>query len=442
MPHFPKPFFRTARQAWFVEIAGRQVNLGPDKDTAFRSYHGLMLSGQPTPPRNERVVDLIDEFLESVHENQSAETYEWYRSRLQKFATFHPSLPLASLRPFHVQRWLDSFRGVASATKRNYARSIIRVMHWSLAQGLIDRNPLVGFRKPRCGRREVVVSPDEFVRLLNFTRNRCFRDLLCFAWETGARASECLAIEKRHLDRANERIVFPASEEKMGRAPRVIYLNAAAMEIVERLVATATDRVFRNSRGRPWTTDAVNCAFQQLRIREGKRIMKERGLRIPESDVNELTHCLRKRWEQLGRPGKTKQEFREVARARLWNKHAARYAPAYCLTVLRHSWCQRALKSGLDALTVSQLMGHVDVSMVARVYSHLSHAPDFLKSVEGVQKRWRGELVAAARIGGAYLCILERGRRWGFSPQLLQLRREAKECAATWNCGPKSAVEC
>jgi len=27
MPYFPKPFFRTARQCWFVEIDGRQVKL-------------------------------------------------------------------------------------------------------------------------------------------------------------------------------------------------------------------------------------------------------------------------------------------------------------------------------------------------------------------------------------------------------------------------------
>lgn len=39
--------------------------------------------------------------------------------------------------------------------------------------------------------------------------------------------------------------------------------------------------------------------------------------------------------------------------------------------------------SGLDALTVSMLMGHADPSMVARVYSHLNHAPDYLlKAVE------------------------------------------------------------
>jgi hypothetical protein len=42
MPKFPKPFFRTARKAWFVPVAGKQVNLGPDHDVALRRYHELM----------------------------------------------------------------------------------------------------------------------------------------------------------------------------------------------------------------------------------------------------------------------------------------------------------------------------------------------------------------------------------------------------------------
>ena len=30
MPHYPKPFSRKPRCRWYVEIGGRQINLGPD----------------------------------------------------------------------------------------------------------------------------------------------------------------------------------------------------------------------------------------------------------------------------------------------------------------------------------------------------------------------------------------------------------------------------
>jgi hypothetical protein len=32
MPHFPKPFYRSARKAWFVQIGSRQISLGTDRD--------------------------------------------------------------------------------------------------------------------------------------------------------------------------------------------------------------------------------------------------------------------------------------------------------------------------------------------------------------------------------------------------------------------------
>ena len=48
MPHFPKPFFKTARCLWYVEINRRQINLGPEREEAFRRYHALM--AQPSLP--------------------------------------------------------------------------------------------------------------------------------------------------------------------------------------------------------------------------------------------------------------------------------------------------------------------------------------------------------------------------------------------------------
>ena len=39
---FPKPFFRSARNCWFVQIAGKRVRLHPDEQEAMRLYHELM----------------------------------------------------------------------------------------------------------------------------------------------------------------------------------------------------------------------------------------------------------------------------------------------------------------------------------------------------------------------------------------------------------------
>jgi hypothetical protein len=37
MPHYPKPFFRKSRGLWYVQIDGKQHNLGPHQADAFES---------------------------------------------------------------------------------------------------------------------------------------------------------------------------------------------------------------------------------------------------------------------------------------------------------------------------------------------------------------------------------------------------------------------
>lgn len=50
MPHFPKPFFRPAKNRWYVQLDGKHVNLGPDRDAAFERCHALMADrAKPQP---------------------------------------------------------------------------------------------------------------------------------------------------------------------------------------------------------------------------------------------------------------------------------------------------------------------------------------------------------------------------------------------------------
>lgn len=77
MPKFPKPFFRAARQAWFVQVRGKQINLGPDREAALSRYHELMrqtrVSGSPVATEN--VLDLRDAFLDWCQKHKAARMY-------------------------------------------------------------------------------------------------------------------------------------------------------------------------------------------------------------------------------------------------------------------------------------------------------------------------------------------------------------------------------
>jgi thiol-disulfide isomerase/thioredoxin len=132
MAHFPKPFFRSARNAWFVQIGSRQIKLGADKDEAFRQYHQLMVAPQEIPAvqiPSKLVVVVVDAFLDYVEKHLAADTFRWYRDRLQNFVEQIPAtLTVLELKPFHVQQWIDSFDALACMV--NQGTVIYRNPQW------------------------------------------------------------------------------------------------------------------------------------------------------------------------------------------------------------------------------------------------------------------------------------------------------------------------
>ena len=163
MAHFPKPFFRPARSLWYVQIDGKQINLGADKTDAFKAYHGLMQQrAEFSTPVKQRstaspiVVVIVDEFLDWCEKHRAADTYRWYKDRLNSFCkTIDATMTVDQLKPHHVQKWVDNY-GVplASGSRRNLIASIKRALKWSEEQGYIDRSPLTHMKKPGCGRKE------------------------------------------------------------------------------------------------------------------------------------------------------------------------------------------------------------------------------------------------------------------------------------------------
>jgi len=326
-----RPWFWQQRQSWFATIRGVRHNLGPERDAAFDTFHRLMVASPAQKPLDsDAVVAVFDEFLEWCQKNRALDTYRWYRDRLQEFAkVIGRTLTVADLKPIHVQRFIDA-RSVSSGTKRNFVRAVKRALGWAVEQGLIVASPLIHMRKPAAGRRETVISAAEYQTLLESSQDQSFRDLLTVAWETGMRAAEILATAARHLDARSVRLVFARSEEKMERAPRIVYLTDAALQVIQRLAAEyPSGPLFRNTTGIPWNPDSVNCRFRYLRLTQ----------KVPKK---------------------------------------------YCLTDFRHSFCHRLLAAGVDSLTVATLMGHSNTDMVAKVYSHMNHATEFLR--ESLQK--------------------------------------------------------
>ena len=134
MAKTPKPWFRKGR-GWFVTIAGKQHNLGRGKKAAFQEYYRLM--NQPAEHlqvSGRTMAAVIDDFLEYLSRNRAPDTYRWYRDLLQKFIVLHKELRVDDIRPFHVQRWVDSYSHLSKTSRRNHMRSVKRCIKWAVAR--------------------------------------------------------------------------------------------------------------------------------------------------------------------------------------------------------------------------------------------------------------------------------------------------------------------
>lgn len=322
----PKPFFRKFTQSWYVEIRGKQFNLGRDKKQAWAKYQQLMASPEELDAHSTTVVSLFELYLDWVAGNRAAATYDAARRYLTSFASTIPrSLVVARLEPHRITTWMTQNPSWGPTTRNDAISHVQRAFHWAVNQRILVRVPLPKLEdKPPRQRREVVYTPHEFSQILAAIPDDEFRDLLDFLWETGCRPIEARVLERRHVDLEKRIAVLPPSNNKTRKAERVIILTQRAVEILKRRIEAVGDGLlFRNTRGRAWTKDSINCRFQRLK--------KKLGL------------------------------------------------DRICAYGIRHSYATEGLKNDVDPVSLAMLMGHSDPSMVAKTYQHLAQNHEHLR---------------------------------------------------------------
>lgn len=96
-----KPWFRKSTRSWYVQLDGRQVPLGKDKQEAKQKYHQLM-DGRRNGHTVNRVDELLDDFLEHVRCNQAKGSYRLYKHYLGLFNSTIPNKRVHDLCPHDV----------------------------------------------------------------------------------------------------------------------------------------------------------------------------------------------------------------------------------------------------------------------------------------------------------------------------------------------------
>jgi integrase len=324
MAHFAKPFFRKDRGLWYVQIHGKQHNLGRNKEEAFKKYHALMQ--RPVPVESELVVGIIEGFLDWAETHREPETVKGYKKFLQSFVVSladPKKFTVEQLKPFHVQQWVDSKPKWGPTYCHNAITAVKRCFSWAEKLGHIARSPIRAVEKPTPERRKQLIPDKEYETMIASVRGQTSRDLLVFLHESGCRPEEFRIIEARHYNEPERRIEIPPEEAKGRKRWRRIYLSEKTNEIVARLSKRhPTGPIFRNEDGSVWTVFAIDCLFKRLESKVGKK---------------------------------------------------------YSAYDMRHTWATRMLVSGLDHLTVAELLGHANGATLAKVYAHVDQKADYLR---------------------------------------------------------------
>ncbi|MCE9530572.1 MAG: site-specific integrase [Planctomycetes bacterium] len=398
MARTANPWYWEERQGWYVSIGGQRHFLGehPSGFPAPRKQRGKWNAPAPIvtyfralmSPTTSVVAtvslpisDVFERFLDWCQNNRSPRTYEWSRDHIQNFINSLPDKKMETddLKPFHVQQWVDAKVRWGPNQKRGAITAIQRAFSWAEKMGHILKSPVRNVEKPAAKRREQVLTPSEFQSLLSNVRDDCFRDVLEFCWETGARVQEVRLVEAAHFKPERGRIDIPPTEAKGKKRWRIIYLTKHAEEIVRRLVLKHSEGpIFRNSDGMPWQAQAFNNRFCRLQQRFGREILGV--VKLNPAQVEAFAQTLKQEKKVGGRIlPKNKNELLREARKKLIIKRATKKGVKYALTAIRHSFATRLLEAGVDHLTVSALMGHADGAMLAKVYSHIGEKTDYLR---------------------------------------------------------------
>jgi integrase len=302
-----------------VTIGGRKVRLTQgrqNKAEAERKFHEPMLVRHRRPDTvSARVADLVEAFLAEAIKRVADETYRNYRFYAQKFAEACGQHSTAILKPFHVSQWINGQKW-NQTTERNARRVALRVMTWAVEEGLILTNPLQGMKCPPANIRKRALSPIE-TKAIIANAHGPIRVFLWTLLQTGARPSEVRRLTWDQV-RPDRWVIQQHKTAKKTRKPRVIYLTPAMqrlMDVLRKRSTTAT--VFLNTRGEPWTINAIRLVIGRIREKAG----------LPE-DV--------------------------------------------CAYLFRHTFGTRAVMNGLNSSEVAELLGHTSTEMVDRVYVHLA----------------------------------------------------------------------
>lgn len=322
-----KPYYLKSRDCWCINVYvdGKKIRrkLADSKTEAFDIWRTSLKSRRETAVGNPLFISVATLWLKrQIQRHADTEVSSQWLERvtrtIESFDAAHPSIFALNVTPPVLYQWID---GSANYRRTEYA-GIRQCLTWAFANKLIAEDPLIALEMPAMQSRESLLTLSDHRKLCRAS-DRVFKPLMRMSWLVGSRPGELRLLKWEHIAEDFSRAVIQKHKTvKKKRRPRVIYFPPRAQVLLRRLHRDGkqTEFVYINSRGKPWTSNAIVQRMSQL--------SEDTGIK----------------------------------------------AVAY---EYRHAWITRALESGLSVAVVAELTG-TSMSMVSRVYSKLGKKDDLL----------------------------------------------------------------
>ena len=272
-----------------------------------------------------KVGEALVDWLEKAHSRIEPTTFHGYRKDIR----YHlgPALGefrLSELRTSDIERWLETL-SVCGKTKNNILIPLRSVFRQALRDEQIERDPVEKIPpfKHRPREPDPLTGP-EMETVLEACEGQV-RNILEFAFLTGLRTSELIAVRWSDVDLATDKVHVRMTRTSRG-------------EKSHGKTATSVRSVDLHPRARA-------ALARQRAFTEGKTFVFDNP--------------------RTGEPWKHDGPYRKIAWTPTLRKAGVRYRPAY---QTRHTFASTLLSNGIEPLYVSTQMGHKDWGMIRKVY--------------------------------------------------------------------------
>jgi integrase len=337
-----KPFFRKARKCWYIkDEQGHFIRLDPDERKAFAIWERLRNIAD-YKHHDASLEAIFEAFLKHHEPEMSKVRFTDLTWILEEFAIWFGATRLArEVGKGDVTKWMRSERdlrgskGVWSAARqRDAGHAVKRALDWAMRRGYLPWSDVAELRLPSPDPRDGMISYADHCRLIagcQARKSRPFRLVLIALRLSGARPAQVRELTAQNV--VGDSWVFRRHKTSSKTGKPLVVRCGPCLQTLTRILMHARPMgpMLLSSHRKPWPKDGIVLRFRRLR-------------------------------ESVGLTDVTAYSY-------------------------RHTYATDALQAGVSLPTVAALLGHVNPTMVSRVYGHLEKRSDHLSDAVAKIKR-------------------------------------------------------